>query len=212
MTKAKYDHVDHPLERVMFFSDAVFAIAITLLIIEIKVPHVRGMASADAWAAVGNLWPSFIAYVLSFLVIGRFWMAHHSALGVMDHHVPKLIWPNMFLLLLVAFMPFSTAFMAENLGRLVPTLFYNLSLLALSICSAWVVAIAIARENAREGFSDRDRIMMKARGHGVIITTLIVCIATFFVPFGLSQILLSLMPLAQRLLNRLYARNLAADV
>lgn len=203
------DHVDHPLERLMFFSDAVFAIAITLLVIEIKVPHLHTSNPMEAWQSLGALLPSFFGYVLSFLVIGRFWIAHHTAMQIMEHHSAKIVWPNILLLMSVAFMPFATANMAENLRNAGPTTFYNLALFALAVCSSWVVSIATAPDNARKSFSEAQRQTVRARGHGVILTTLVVLAASFFLPGGASQILLVIMPLVQRAMIRLYTRKTA---
>jgi uncharacterized membrane protein len=71
---------DLSLDRLVFFSDAVFAIAVTLLVLDIHVPDLpRVVSNADAWRAFTDLTPSFFAFALSFLVIGRFWMATTSA-------------------------------------------------------------------------------------------------------------------------------------
>ncbi|MBK8629113.1 MAG: DUF1211 domain-containing protein [Sphingomonadales bacterium] len=204
MSNVPEDHVDHPLERLMFFSDAVFAIAITLLVIEIKVPHLHTQNPAEAWEGVRGILPSLFGYVLSFLVIGRFWIGHHTALQAMEHHTSKLIWPNIFLLMAVAFMPFATAFMAENLHNSGPTTFYNLALLFLAVCSLRVVSIATAPGHTRPGFSETTRRTMIARSMGVIVTVLITLAATFaFTSGGISQMLLALMPLVQRVLIKL---------
>jgi uncharacterized membrane protein len=210
MTKIVHEHVDHPLERLMFFSDAVFAIAITLLVIEIKVPHLASASPDAALRALLGLLPSFIAYVLSFLVIGRFWMFHHGVLGLMTHCAPRLLWPNLVLLMSVAFMPFAAAFYAENSFQIVPNVFYDLAMFALGVCSAWVASIATAPENVRVAIDARTRATMKARGHGVIVTTLIALVGSFVVA-GPSQALLSLIPVMQKLLVRLYTRGIPAS-
>jgi len=109
------DHL-HPNEtqRTEAFSDGVFAIAITLLIIEIGVPHVTGDESLSE--ALGDLWPSYGAYVLSFVMIGIYWVNHHSLfrLFVRTDHFFLIL--NVFFLMAIAFLPFPTAVLGEYLN------------------------------------------------------------------------------------------------
>jgi len=110
------DHL-HPNEtqRIEAFSDGVFAIAITLLIIEIGVPHVSGNESLAS--ALGDLWPSYGAYVLSFVMIGIYWVNHHSLFRLFvrtDHYFLML---NVFFLMAIAFLPFPTAVLGEYLDN-----------------------------------------------------------------------------------------------
>jgi uncharacterized membrane protein len=115
MMQSGDDHLHHPNEtqRIEAFSDGVFAIAITLLIIEIGVPHVTGEESLSE--ALGNLWPSYGAYVLSFVMIGIYWANHHSFFRLFvrtDHFFLML---NVFFLMAIAFLPFPTAVLGEYL-------------------------------------------------------------------------------------------------
>ena len=202
----KKDGTDHPLERLVFFSDAVFAIAITLLVIEIEIPHLDGN-TATAWTALWHLAPSFFGFVLSFLVIGRFWIGHHNAFTMIDHYDGRLAWPNMLLLMLIALMPFATAFMSANLGQLVPTLFYNLVLLATACLSRWVIGIGTSPDLLRAGADPAVIALLRARGMGVVLGALTAVAVTFVSP-QFSQIALATIPLWQRLLNkRSAARN-----
>jgi uncharacterized membrane protein len=192
---------DHPLERLVFFSDAVFAIAITLLVIEIHVPHLNGIADAEAWNALLHLLPSFFGFVLSFLVIGRFWIGHHNAFSMIDHYDGRLAWPNLLLLMCIALMPFASAFMSANIGQFVPTLFYNLMLLATAILSRWVIGLATGPDLV-SGEADRAVVaMLRSRGLGVILGTL-TAVAFTFASASFSQMALATIPLWQRLLNR----------
>jgi uncharacterized membrane protein len=101
-------------QRLEAFSDGVFAIAITLLIIEIGVPHVEDGASLTD--ALLDLWPSYFGYLVSFLTIGVMWINHHQMfkdIERIDHTVLVL---NLLLLLGIAFVPFPTAVIAEYIG------------------------------------------------------------------------------------------------
>jgi uncharacterized membrane protein len=112
-------------ERIVFFSDAVFAIAITLLVIEIKAPHIESAVSErESLISVAKLIPNFIGYVISFMVIGAYWVGHHRIYGMISRWDYGLIWRNVAFLLTIAFIPFTTAFFSENATRVVPMVFY----------------------------------------------------------------------------------------
>lgn len=131
------------LERLIFFSDAVFAIAITLLIIEVHVPRLPQTAGDAAFMqALSDLWPSFMGYGIGFAVIGTFWRAHHRAFGLAGSHDERVIAPNLLLLALIAFMPFATGFMSANVGQRVPTTFYAFFLFLTGLASLRVVWLA----------------------------------------------------------------------
>jgi TMEM175 potassium channel family protein len=98
--------------RLEAFSDGVFAIAITLLILEIKVPH----AEHGLWAGLIALWPSYVAFVMSFVVVLIMWVSHHQILGLINRVNYRLLFVNGLLLLTVTFVPFPTAVLAEHLA------------------------------------------------------------------------------------------------
>ena len=104
--------------RVEAFSDGVFAIAITLLILEIKVPHhVANASDAALTAALLQLWPSFTAFVVSFFAILIMWINHHGLFRMLVRVDSRFLFANGFLLLLVTFVPFPTGLLAEYLGH-----------------------------------------------------------------------------------------------
>jgi len=98
--------------RLEAFSDGVLAIAITLLILEISVPHARGEDLLDALA---RQWPSYAAYIVSFLTIGIMWVNHHALFDHVHTVDRGLLFVNLFLLMVIAFIPFPTALLAEYL-------------------------------------------------------------------------------------------------
>lgn len=113
-------HQDHQsafqLERIALFSDAVFAIAITLLIIEIKVPNLpfeKNAFSEEFGHAMREMIPEFIGFLISFMVIGSFWKAHHTLFGFVKDYDRKLLSLNNWFLLSIVAMPFTTAFMSR---------------------------------------------------------------------------------------------------
>jgi uncharacterized membrane protein len=104
--------------RIEAFSDAVIAIAITLLVIEIHVPgHDEIHSNGDLWSALWDLWPSYLGYLISFIVIGIMWANHHNTfkyIARVDHY---LVLINTLFLLFVGFIPFTTGLLSEYLGH-----------------------------------------------------------------------------------------------
>jgi uncharacterized membrane protein len=98
--------------RLEAFSDGVFAIAITLLILEIKVPEDAG---GGLWAALGEQWPSYAAYVVSFMVIGIMWVNHHQIFRFVARVDRTLMFLNLLLLMTVAALPWPAALLAAYL-------------------------------------------------------------------------------------------------
>lgn len=130
------------LERMILFSDAVFAIAITLLIIEIKIPHFdEGMVTQQMLGhALREKLPEFIGFVLSFVVIGQFWTGHHRLFGYIKDYSGPMLWLNLLMLLWVVLMPFSS-YLNMQFGNLDITWFWysmNLALIEISVFFMWV--------------------------------------------------------------------------
>ncbi len=112
----KHPKQDFQVERLAFFSDAVFAIAITLLTIEFKVPHVtKDTTFESAWEQLLDLRYNLFALVLSFALIATYWIRHHFLFKHIHNYNRQIIFANMCVLLPVIFFPFTTAFFAESI-------------------------------------------------------------------------------------------------
>lgn len=96
--------------RIEYFSDAVFAIAMTLLVLDIKLPQVE---PDKLWPAIGELWPQFFAYALSFAVLALNWTFHHRKFRVIRSYDSGLIWINLLFLVFVAVLPFPTSVLSQ---------------------------------------------------------------------------------------------------
>ena len=114
-------------KRLEAFSDGVLAIIITIMVLELKVPHEPTMAALVA------LWPVFLSYVLSFLYVGIYWNNHHHMLAVTREVNGGILWANLHLLFWLSLLPFSTGWMGENLFARGPTVLYGLNLLACAL-------------------------------------------------------------------------------
>jgi len=131
------------LERLILFSDAVFAIAITLLVIEIKIPeiHEKPVTENAVLHKLAELIPKFVGFLVSFFLIGQYWIVHHRMFSFVINFTDRLIWLNIFFLFAIALMPFSTGFYSEFVlrGVVTPVIFYtgNIALLGLANFLMW---------------------------------------------------------------------------
>jgi uncharacterized membrane protein len=116
------------LDRLLFFSDGVFAIAITLLILDIRLPSIEApLNNTQLLQELLALWPKVAAYLLSFAVIATFWVKHHTAFRYIKAYDSRLILLNMLLLSVIAFIPFPTAVMRSQPNG-VAWAFYSLTM------------------------------------------------------------------------------------
>ncbi len=112
------ENLEKETARVEAFSDGVFAIAITLLVLEFKVPHLPQEASSgELFHALLKLWPSTVAFLGSFAAILIMWINHHGLFRLIHKTDSRFLFANGFMLLMVTFVPFPTAVLAEYLGR-----------------------------------------------------------------------------------------------
>ena len=116
---------DEGIGRILALSDGVFAIAATLLILDIAVP---ARTTDDGLSkALLHIWPRYLAYLLSFLVISRFWVIHRQAFGLIARDNSVLLWLNLLLLLFIAFLPFPTAILGAHEGSPAAAVLYAIA-------------------------------------------------------------------------------------
>jgi uncharacterized membrane protein len=113
---------DKDTDRLEAFSDGVFAVAITLLVLNIKIPGLDSpgqfLEDKDLWPLLRNEWPMLVAYISSFATIGIMWINHHRLFKHIKHTDTRLLLINLLLLLIIVFVPVPTALLAEYLIRL----------------------------------------------------------------------------------------------
>ncbi len=127
------------LERLIFFSDAVFAIIITLLALDLRLPEsVEHPSNAATAAALVAMLPKFLAYFLSFFIIGLYWLGHHRMFNLIRRYDRVLLWLNLILLSFIGLVPFVTALLSET-GNSIATLLYAavMGLVGLASASMW---------------------------------------------------------------------------
>ena len=133
-------------DRVAFFTDAVFAIAMTLLIVSIDPPHFPpGTDTASPglmWDQVKELFPQFVSFFLAFLLLGRYWMAHHEYFAALARVDRSLITANLVYLAFVAFLPFPTALVGQWEDNPVSVVLFAICLAAISGMESVLLGIA----------------------------------------------------------------------
>ena len=122
------------LERLILFSDAVFAIAITLLVIELKLPDLEETSEHAMGQALLHTLPHFIAFILSFFIIGIYWIAHHRMFYYVINYDNRLLWLNLLLLMFVVLMPFSSYVYGVHSAMNVAFLVYTVNISMLALC------------------------------------------------------------------------------
>ena len=131
--KRRYERGAEEFSRVLAFSDGMFAIAMTLLVVGITVPVLQqGDSVGELGDALGDLTGSFVSFVISFLVIGRYWVAHHDFFARLKAIDAGLIWINTIYLMFVAFAPFPTALLGNYFENPLAVTIYAVAVAAIS--------------------------------------------------------------------------------
>jgi uncharacterized membrane protein len=129
--------------RLEAFSDGVLAIIITIMVLELKVPH--GATLAD----LSPLFPVFLSYVLSFVYVGIYWNNHHHMLHAASKVTGGVLWANMHLLFWLSLVPFVTAWMGENHFEATPVALYGV-VLFMAGCAYYILARALALHHGKD--------------------------------------------------------------
>ena len=128
------------VERMILFTDAVFAIAITLLILEIKVPNLEfsGLTSAKIQEVLVNQTPMFVGFFISFWVIAMYWIDHHRTFAYVDDYDGKLVFMNLLFLMSITIMPFTSALYSKYINFTLPTQIYCFNIAFTGFIKLWM--------------------------------------------------------------------------
>ncbi|MBB2147011.1 DUF1211 domain-containing protein [Pedobacter sp. LMG 31464] len=173
------------IERMILFTDAVFAIAITLLVIEIKPPHIHdGMNGSEMLSQLAELLPRFIGFIISFFVIAIYWRSHHRLFSFIKDYDDKLIWLNFFFLFTIILMPFSSAYYSEQTEYSLPFYFYCANVAATGLLNYALLSYIIKhRGRISEGFDDL-KTRQLARWRTLVVPSIFIigALINFFLP------------------------------
>lgn len=141
-------------DRLAAFSDGVIAIIITIMVLELKVPH------GTDFAALAELMPVFFSYVLSFVYVAIYWNNHHHMLHTAKHVTGGILWANTHLLFWLSLIPFSTAWMGENSFVMLPTALYGVILLCAGV-AYYILQSTIVHSQGKHS------VLARAIGHDI---------------------------------------------
>lgn len=127
---------DLNLDRIIFFSDAVVAIAITLLVLDLKID--APLSRPIQWADIGALLPKFAAFLLSFVLIASFWLIHNQFFRYIKRVNETLVWLNISWLFFIAILPFSASLLSAHFGESIATLVYAVNTLGITACQNFI--------------------------------------------------------------------------
>jgi len=124
--------------RLEAFSDAVIAILMTIMVLDLKLPD------GTSWHALTKRFPIFLAYILSFVILGIYWNNHHHLLSATERVNGKILWANLHLLFWLSLFPFMTAWLGEHHVEAVPAALYGVVLLAAAMAYYLLVRAIVA--------------------------------------------------------------------
>ncbi|HMJ48763.1 MAG TPA: TMEM175 family protein [Ferruginibacter sp.] len=192
------------LERMILFSDAVFAIAITLLVIEMKVPEIPHNLVTEQSLVTGlaHLIPKFIGFLISFVLIGLYWTVHHRLFGFVVNFNQKLLWLNLFYLMGIVLMPFSTGFYSEYITHLLksPVMIYvaNISYIGITNFILWKY-VSNPKHRLTEGLNPQVSNYFSLRAITVPVIFIIMALIYFIAP-KLAVVIPLCIPILMRLI------------
>ncbi|MEP7230600.1 MAG: TMEM175 family protein [Ginsengibacter sp.] len=199
------------LERLILFSDAVFAIAITLLVIDLKIPELsEPVTELKLVNALLSLLPKIIGFLLSFFLIGLYWTIHHRLFGFVIAYTQRLLWLNLFFLLGIVLLPFTTAFYSEYTFNFLktPIIIYSLNFcyIGLMSFSLWKY-VSSSKNNLSDNLSPLLAEYYTLRAIAIPIIFAIIIVVSLFNP-KLAIYIPPLTPVFMWMIGRFYKKRL----
>lgn len=182
------------LERLVFFSDAIVAIAITLLALDLKVEPVSG--GHLTFADVGNAWEKFVAFFLSFFIIAIFWKIHHEFYAYIRKIDNRLLWMNIIWLMFIVTVPFTTSLISAHLFDKAAIFFYCINILIITISqnSIWDY-VAVRPDFLKEHITDEINRNYRISCNIAMINALLATAVSFLSPLIAFILLFTRLPM-----------------
>jgi uncharacterized membrane protein len=127
--------------RIETLTDGIYAVAMTILVLELKLPHAEDFRTAAAFhEAVAHLLPKFIAWLISFFILATFWISHHRAFHFVKRVDGKLLWINVMGLLFASFLPFASSLVGEHAAFFLAQVVYAVNMAAMALIAIWQIS------------------------------------------------------------------------
>ncbi len=195
-------------KRVEALTDGVFAIAMTLLVLNLEIPTMpKGAAAQVLPKLVLGLWPNFFNYALSFILLAIFWIVHHRQFRYIKFIDHKLLWINILGLMFIALIPFSTSLIAEHGDVQVAALFFECNLLAIGSIFYMHWSYATGKRHLIDPNLSAQTILLNKKRNLVTPTISLVCIGLSFLTPDWSEVPYFAIPFIYRLIMTKYRRR-----
>jgi uncharacterized membrane protein len=169
--------------RLENLTDGVFAIVMTLLVLELSIPVISGTSvGTELSQRLLTMWPKYLSYLVSFLMLGLWWLYHHGVFGNIKRIDGRLIWLNIFFLMFVSLIPFSTSLVSAYWRENIPVLVYGVNMM---LCYVALNAIAFYATKKRLVEKEIDPVFARGEQRAQLRVFLIIMFAivmSFFTP------------------------------
>ena len=196
--------------RVISFSDAVFSIAMTLLVLEVVIPSYNEIRTNNTLLILQNRIPSFIGLIVSFMVTALYWVAHLRIMKYVSTINSKLLWYNIFLLFFIVLLPFSTAFYVKGFDYVGPFAFYCFNLAAIGFFNYLMNVYVTKKENGQTGITAVLENYLKARAFHAFIIWALAGILAFVFPF-IARFLFIFLFIFELIITKYYKKKLKKE-
>jgi TMEM175 potassium channel family protein len=194
LSRMKKERIRIKTDRIEFFSDAVIAIIITLMVLEIDLPRIETNAtSAQVFQQLGEILPNIFAFMISFAVLGVYWVNHHQFYKAIEYSDWKLLWYNLHFLFWCSLIPLTTALLAEDFDKPAITAVYGVNMLT----SAGAFALMHAHTVRRGLFilNLSPKILRRIKRVNILATTLyVISIFAGYISVYISIVIFALVP------------------
>ncbi|PQJ78328.1 TMEM175 family protein [Polaribacter porphyrae] len=192
--------------RVISFSDAVFSIAMTLLVLEVVIPSYKELKTRDTLLILQNRIPSFIGLIVSFMVTALYWIAHMRIMKYASTIDKKILWYNIFLLFFIVLLPFSTAFYVKGFLLEGPFAFYCFNLAAIGFFNFLLNVYIPKKEKGKTGVTPEFAKFIKYRAFNAFLVWTLAGFLAFYLPW-VARFLFIFLFIVEAIMAKVYNRK-----